>query len=53
MGVVTRTFPNDDDLVRKTEIREWKPTLYVRPITELVLLVSDYTLGSISVVCGV
>lgn len=44
MGIVTRTFPSDDDKVRKTEIRiirDGKPVTYIRPISELVVLVSD------------
>ena len=43
MGVVVKTFPSDDDLVRKVQvrvIREEKPVYYTRPITDLVLLVS-------------
>ncbi|VDI37806.1 Hypothetical predicted protein [Mytilus galloprovincialis] len=44
LGLVIRAFASDDGKVRKTEIRvirDGKPTVYVRPITELVLLVSD------------
>ncbi|KAK3108202.1 hypothetical protein FSP39_003110 [Pinctada imbricata] len=43
MGIVVKTFPSDDDLVRKVQvrvIRDEKPVLYTRPITDLVLLVS-------------
>ncbi|XP_052817602.1 uncharacterized protein LOC128243724 isoform X1 [Mya arenaria] len=41
LGVVIRTFPSDDGLVRKTEIRvvvDGKPVNYIRPVTEIVKL---------------
>jgi hypothetical protein len=44
MGLVTRTFPGSDGKVRKIEvriIRDGKPTEYVRPVTQVVLLISD------------
>lgn len=44
LGLVVRTFASDDGKVRKIEVRvmkDGKPTVYVRPVTELVLLVSD------------
>jgi hypothetical protein len=43
LGLIVRAFESDDGKVRKTEVRvtkDGKPTVYVRPITELVLLVS-------------
>lgn len=44
LGLVVRAFESDDGKVRKTEVRvikDDKPSIYVRPITELVLLVSS------------
>lgn len=43
LGVINRVFPSGDQLVRKVEVRimkEDKPTIYVRPITEVVFLAS-------------
>ena len=43
MGVIERTFENDDGLVRKVEvqmIREGKPTLFTGLVHELVLLLN-------------
>ncbi|CAC5399702.1 unnamed protein product [Mytilus coruscus] len=43
VGLVTRIFPSEDNMVRKTEVRimkDGKQTTYLRPITELVLLQS-------------
>ena len=43
MGVIERTFENDDGLVRKVKvqmIREGKPTLFTRLVHELVLLLN-------------
>ncbi|VDI05824.1 Hypothetical predicted protein [Mytilus galloprovincialis] len=50
MGIVTKTFPSADNLVRKVEIRIVrtvdkdcvKPAFFVRPVTELVLLSRTY-----------
>ena len=44
MGVIERTFESDDGLVRKVEvriIRDGKPTLFTRPVHELVLLLNE------------
>ncbi|XP_061170421.1 uncharacterized protein LOC133179742 [Saccostrea echinata] len=44
MGLVTRTFPGSDGRVRKIEvrtIRDGKPTEYVRPVNQVVLLISE------------
>ena len=44
LGIVVRAIASDDGRVRKTEvrvIRDNKPVVYVRPVNELVLLVSD------------
>ena len=41
LGLVLRTFPSDDDKVRKVEVRvsrDGKPVTYIRPVTELVNL---------------
>ncbi|XP_073763460.1 uncharacterized protein [Danio rerio] len=43
LGLITRTFPSKDDMVRKIEvkvIRNGEKRLYLRPISEVVLLVS-------------
>ena len=43
MGVIERTFESDGGLVRKVEvqiIRDGKPTLFTRPVPELVRLMS-------------
>ncbi|XP_040291763.1 uncharacterized protein LOC121003886 [Bufo bufo] len=43
MGRVTKTFPHDDGRVRKVEVRvntEGSSALFIRPVTELVLLLS-------------
>ena len=43
VGMITRIFPSEDNMVRKTEVRilkDGKQTTYLRPITELVLLES-------------
>ena len=43
-GVILRVFPSDDGLVRKVEVRvvkDGKQSVYIRPITEIVSLVSD------------
>ena len=43
MGLVVRAEPSDDGLVRTAEVRtvgkNGKPTTYVRPVNEMVLLV--------------
>lgn len=42
MGVINRTFPDDDSKVRKIEVRTSRGgqlVHYVRPVTEVVLLV--------------
>jgi hypothetical protein len=44
MGLMTRTFPGSDGKVQKIEvriIRDGKPTEYVRPVTQVVLLISE------------
>jgi hypothetical protein len=44
MGVVLRAFPGEDNLVRTVEVRvikEGKPTVYIRPVTEIVPLISN------------
>ena len=44
MGLVTKTFPSSDGLVRKCEVRvakDGKQISYTRPVVELVLLLSD------------
>jgi hypothetical protein len=44
VGIITRTFPSDDSLVRKVEVRMMRdnqPVEYTRPITEIVNLVLD------------
>lgn len=41
VGIVSRVFKSEDDLVRKVEvrtIRDGKPTFYTRPVQELVVL---------------
>ena len=43
MGMVVTVFPGEDDRVRKVEVkttREGKTSTYIRPVTELVLLLS-------------
>lgn len=43
IGIVQKVFPSEDNRVRTAEIRisrDGKPTVYVRPISELVLLLS-------------
>ncbi|XP_056014939.1 uncharacterized protein LOC130052845 [Ostrea edulis] len=42
MGIIDRVFPSDDGMVRKVVVRTIqadKPTFYIRPIHELVLLI--------------
>ena len=44
MGIVTKTFPSSDNLIRKCEVRivkNGKQFSYIRPVVELVLLLSD------------
>ena len=45
MGVITRVFPSEDGRVRKAEVRvvsrESGCSLFVRPISQLILLVSE------------
>ena len=42
LGIIERTFPGDDGLVRKVEVRvvrDGKESCYIRPVTEVVHLV--------------
>ena len=44
IGIIQRVFPSEDKLVRKIEVRvmkEGKPNVYIRPVHELVKLLSD------------
>ena len=45
MGVITRVFPSEDGRVRKAEVRvvsrESGCSLFVRPLSQLILLVSE------------
>ena len=44
LGVIVRPINSEDGIVRKALVRvikEGKPTIYTRPITEMVLLLSD------------
>ena len=44
LGRVIKTFPGKDDLVRKVEVRvrkDDKMTSYIRPVTELVILLEE------------
>ncbi|XP_052694839.1 uncharacterized protein LOC128173163 [Crassostrea angulata] len=44
LGRITATFPGKDNLVRKVEVRvskDGKTTSYVRPVTELILLLEN------------
>ncbi|XP_033753058.1 uncharacterized protein LOC117336557 [Pecten maximus] len=45
MGVIERTFPSDEGLVRKVEVRvsrcDGETTTFVRPVSELILLISE------------
>lgn len=44
MGIVVKSLPSDDDLVRKVIIRiiaNGEPKTYVRPVTELIVLVEQ------------
>ncbi|XP_069109978.1 uncharacterized protein [Argopecten irradians] len=46
LGVITRTFPSEDGLVRKVEIqisREGKKSTFVRPVTQVVVICSKET----------
>ncbi|XP_076862530.1 uncharacterized protein LOC143514793 [Brachyhypopomus gauderio] len=43
LGLVTQTFPSKDDKVRKVEVRVCRaggPSVFLRPVTEIVLLLS-------------
>jgi hypothetical protein len=43
MAIITKTLPSQDGLVRKVDLRvikEGKPKVYSRPVTEVVLLLS-------------
>ena len=43
LGMITKTFPSDDGKVRKIEvkvIRSGEPKLFLRPVTEVVLLLA-------------
>lgn len=48
MGIISKVFPSSDDKVRKVEVRvskqshtHQKPVTYIRPVTELVILISS------------
>ncbi|MES9882784.1 MAG: hypothetical protein ABW185_18100 [Sedimenticola sp.] len=44
VGVIVNPLPSDDGKVRKAEVRvmrDGKPTVYTRPVTKMVLLLSD------------
>ena len=44
LGRVIKTFPGKDNLVRKVEVRvrkDDKMTSYIRPVTELVILLEE------------
>lgn len=43
MGLITQVFPSKDGKVRKVEvkvIRQDKPKVFLRPVSELILLLS-------------
>jgi hypothetical protein len=45
MSIVVKTFPSDDNRVRKVQVKtvkDGKTSLYVRPVTQIVPLVSMY-----------
>ena len=44
VGIVEEVYPSSDGLVRKVSVRvifEGKPVVYTRPVTQLILLLSD------------
>jgi hypothetical protein len=44
VAIVTQTFPSSDSLIRTVQVKvvkDGKPVFYTRPISELVLLISD------------
>ena len=54
MGIIEEVFKSEDGLVRKVvvkTIRDGKPTLYTRPIHELVLLMEWILLITLIIVC--
>lgn len=48
MGIISKVFPSSDDKVRKVEVRvskqsltHQKPVTYIRPVSELIVLISS------------